>query len=426
MRHPTSRILLALVLLACILASPSQAVEGQVPEKAEGPGYETLLIPYAFYANELDVAFGGAFALLGYPERQAGFVGSAVVSTNGSWAFYVLGQDYRPTPWERLFFDPWISIGRFREMEVHRSGNPDFPDEVAATNDSDVDNFIEGEGGDAFVFVTLKYLLPIGHGRDDIIPRYVLDRGILVDGASGATDWSPFESGRFFIDVQPFYCRQSIDSKVLGEDVLKTNGLKVRLAHDNTDFPANPSRGSSKRIGIMWDNGWFDSTAPWTVLGGEFSKYVNLGPTKNLRQRVLAFNVWTANCLTWDDTTRHKGDVVLMRPPGFAGATLGGLMRMRGFVANRFSDRAAIFYTAECRVIPDWNPLADLPYIRTLDVDWIRAVVFGEIGRVAPSWNLSELHKDMKWASASDSALWPSAWSSASTARSPTRPSASE
>jgi hypothetical protein len=32
-----------------------------------------------------------------------------------------------------------------------------------------------------------------------------------------------------------------------------------------------------------------------------------------------------------------------------------------------------------------------------LGVDWIQLVPFAELGRVAPSWDLGELHSSMKW-----------------------------
>jgi hypothetical protein len=30
-------------------------------------------------------------------------------------------------------------------------------------------------------------------------------------------------------------------------------------------------------------------------------------------------------------------------------------------------------------------------------VEWIQLVAFGEVGRVAPRYDLGELHEDMKW-----------------------------
>ena len=46
----------------------------------------------------------------------------------------------------------------------------------------------------------------------------------------------------------------------------------------------------------------------------------------------------------------------------------------------------------------EWNPFEDWPGLQKyLGVQWLQFVFFGELGRVAPSWNLSELHSDMKW-----------------------------
>ena len=61
--------------------------------------------------------------------------------------------------------------------------------------------------------------------------------------------------------------------------------------------------------------GWFDSSAPWTVLDAEFSKYVSLGETEKFRQRVLALDVWTADALTWDSSHTEGGNKVFNRSP---------------------------------------------------------------------------------------------------------------
>jgi hypothetical protein len=70
---------------------------------------------------------------------------------------------------------------------------------------------------------------------------------------------------------------------------------------------------------------------------------------------------------------------------------------MRAFPPNRFSDKAAICYTAEYRFIPDWNPARSISWLDWLRIKWIQGVGFAEVGRVAPSWRLDELHRDMKW-----------------------------
>ena len=73
---------------------------------------------------------------------------------------------------DRLFMDPVVSVGYFRDAEAFIDGNPDFPGERAGSNDSDPDNFLRGDGWDNFFRLRFKYLLPIGNGRDQIIATY--------------------------------------------------------------------------------------------------------------------------------------------------------------------------------------------------------------------------------------------------------------
>ncbi len=174
-----------------------------------------------------------------------------------------------------------------------------------------------------------------------------------------------------------------------GEFNSKTNGLRLGLRYDNRDYAQNPTRGNETSISVSRDFGSFDSSGNWTAIEGEFSQYFPIGATKNFREIVLALNFWTAYSPPWADD--HG------QPPLFAGASLGGLDRMRGFPEARFYDKAAIYYTAELRMIPEWNPLGPDSFMKRLEVDWIMFVPFIEIGRVSERWSLSELHSDMKW-----------------------------
>lgn len=70
---------------------------------------------------------------------------------------------------------------------------------------------------------------------------------------------------------------------------------------------------------------------------------------------------------------------------------------MRGFPTQRFSDQSAIYYSAELRLMPDWNPFDAWPEIQKLvGVDWLQIVPFIEVGRVAPSYDLANLHSSMQ------------------------------
>src|SRR5262249_25026221 len=77
--------------------------------------------------------------------------------------------------------------------------------------------------------------------------------------------------------------------------------------------------------------------------------------------------------------------------------------------SQRFSDRAAIYYAAELRVIPEWNPFDAWPsFQRYADVEWLQFAPFVELGRVAPEWNLDTLHSSMKWSAGLGIRAWPS------------------
>ena len=216
---------------------------------------------------------------------------------------------------------------------------------------------------------------------------------------------NPLESGRSFVDLRPFYRSQEIDGDDLSTTI-STNGVDLGLTWDNRDFPPNPARGQSVTLGVSRDFGLFDSSDSWTVLQGEVDQYFQLDHLPRIRQTVLALNAWTANTPSWDE--RADGTVD-NRPPAYAGATLGGLWRMRAYPSQRFNDRAAIYYAAELRVIPEWNPFDAWPAFQDYaDVEWLQFVPFVELGRVAPEWDLGTLHSSMKWSAGLGIRAWAS------------------
>jgi outer membrane protein assembly factor BamA len=185
---------------------------------------------------------------------------------------------------------------------------------------------------------------------------------------------------------------------------VKTNGLDSSLFLDNRDFASNPSKGFGLRGKVSRDFGWFNSSDSWTNLEGELDVYFPFKMGSWLRQGVLALNHWTSYSPTWDE----KSDgTISNRPPAYTGSTLGGLWRMRGFPTQRFNDKAATYYAAELRLIPEWNPFNNWPRVQKyVGIKWLQFVPFLEIGRVAPEWSFSRLHSDMKW----DAGLGIRAW----------------
>lgn len=356
---------------------------------------KTLNLPFPFYSEHFGASVGYIRGTIGYPQPQSLALISLMAGSKGSIMGFGLLQDYHPfNNVNRLFLDSVVSVGYFENNDAYINGNPNFPNERAGSNDSSKNNYISGDGIDSFFRFKFKYLLPIGHGREVINPKYKLKDGLLVDGTSGSAYFNPFKSGRTFIQAQPFYRSQNIDVDNI-VSALNTNGINFSLFWDNRDFPSNPSKGNGLHLKFSRDFGWFDSDSSWTSIDVEYDHYIDLGKTKKFRQRTLALDVWASYSPTWN--TDNNGDIK-NRPPSFTGATLGGLLRMRAYPSQRFNDKAAIYYSAELRLTPEWNPFDKWQWLQKhVGVKWIQFSPFIEVGRVAPSWDLSELHEDMKY-----------------------------
>ena len=354
----------------------------------------TLSLPFAFYNENFGFAAGYVHGVVGYPQKQASLLATVMAGSKGSVMGFLVGRDIQMPRVERLFLDPVVQVGYFKDAESYIDGNPHFPDERAGSNDSDEDNFVEGDGWDNFFRMKFKYLLPIGRGRDQIISTYKVDRGFLKSGADGGTSVNPLVSGKSYLELRPFYRSQQLDGDDVDETI-KTNGLDFSVFWDNRDFYANPSKGFGLRGKVSRDFDWFDSSNSWTNLEGELDLYIPLKLSNRFRKAVVALDYWTSYSPTWD--AQPNGEIK-NRPPAYTGSTLGGIWRMRGYPSQRFNDKAAVYYSAELRIIPRWNPFNGWPRIQKyVGIQWIQFVPFVEVGRVASEWNFNRLHSDMKW-----------------------------
>lgn len=132
--------------------------------------------------------------------------------------------------------------------------------------------------------------------------------------------------------------------------------------------------------------------------------YFPLGVSDRFRQKVIALNFWTSYSPTWEEQANGE---IKNRPPAYTGSTLGGLWKMRGYPSQRFSDKAGIYYAAELRLIPRWNPFERWSWIQKyVGIQWLQFVPFVEVGRVSPEWNINELHSDMKWGAGLGMRAW--------------------
>lgn len=394
----TARYFLAIFLLLLLTNNAALAINDVVLQGREDAERKPHLriIPFAFYNDSTDLAASVAVVAAGYYQPQLAIVGNAFTSANGSSSGFLLAKDLQLH--NRLFLDTKLAASDFGEIDSYQNGNPDFPNERAGSNDSHKDNFINTGGTDNFYRLNFRYVLPTGDGAKGPIHKYVVDRqGLLVPGyESGGREWNPFTSGRMIAESEFFYRKQSLDNLSARFDP-ETLGVTFAFEYDNTDFYNNPANGSRQRITISRDWGSLDDTAPWTSVDFKASKYFNFSGTKDVLQRVLALNMWWIDSPTWDSSSTINGSEVFHRPPLFAGATLGGIDRLKGYSSNRFHDRSAVFYAVEYRQMHKHNPFKSIPYINKLNLPWWQWVAFAEVGRVHNERDLSELHDDMKW-----------------------------
>lgn len=356
-------------------------------------------VPYGFFSDSFGLGLGIGAGYSGWPAEESTVLGAATIGTRGSYNV-AAGVSDLPVPGiRRLYVEPLAIFGKYQNQFLYfGQDNPGFENERAGSNESDPDNYVEATQWDNRVELAIRYLLPLGHGADPgrIVNRYVVREGLLESGASGGETWNPLASGRTTLTLTPQWREQTAENDD-GSLPASTMNLEAELEYNNFDFPFNPSRGSLQRLSYKRD---FDDDAllgEWELWTAELAKVFDLGRNGAFRQQVLAFNAWTAYVPTWEAENVDGRERVTRRPPLYDGAVLGGLNRMRAYEDDRFQDKAAIYYSAEYRVIPEWQPLRNIDALKIADISYWQWVLFVEAGRVAPSWNLSALHEDMKF-----------------------------
>lgn len=377
-------------------AAPAQEIllhEGQTNAL---PG--TITVPFAFYSGTLGPSVGLNIGNRGFFQPQASAFATVVASAEGSVYGFLAVRDLEVPRTERLFINSQMNLGRFGNIDIYRDGNPKFPHERAGSNDSEPDDFITGSGTDVKFWALFGYVLPIGSGEGDPKSRLLLREGLVVKGARDTSVWNPLANGYTLVGIKPFYRRQVADTDEAGEQESATSGAEFILRYENTDFHENPSRGSYQQLRLTRDWGGLGSSAPWETVDFAATKFIPLASGASSRLRTLALSMWWIDTPSWDETDPGDGAATPHQPPAYAGATLGGLDRMRGYPEGRFNDRSAAYYAAEYRHIPHWNPFRGFTWLerRNARVQWIQYVVGLELGRVGEDFDLVELHRDMK------------------------------
>lgn len=370
---------------------------------------EWIFLPYAFSSDSTGFAAGISAMKEGLFQPQTEFIATVftgvpqdvIINSQKDEATFSGGfisfSDFKLPYTDRLFFSFMGLKSYFPETHYYINGS-----HTSNKNDAYITS-----GDSNFFTTTFRYTLPIGEGFENPDVFYTMQNGFCV-GRDGCGNGIPFLTGRTSIGLKTFFQTDNTDNTDIWEDSIwwktgtevptwNTNGLRLFLTHDNTDFHINPSRGYQFQVQYSKDFGKGDSLQSWDFLEFKYNHYFNLDTFSFTQQNVLALSMWTGYSFSWDTNNELSPGFDAHRPPMWEGARLGGFNRMRGYDMNRFSDKAAFYAAAEYRAIIDYNPLKNNSFMPdSFKVEWLQLVAFAEAGRVHDQYNL-ELLNDMKY-----------------------------
>lgn len=337
---------------------------------------DSAFVPYLFSTDSLGVTAGGAGIIKGVGQPQASLFGTAMISSKGSYLGYVSFNNYQVAT-------QWLLGG-----EIYQSQFNDYTYYLGqqAGNGSSLEDTTLANGEDSRYRLSFRYILPWGEAEQKGVKAAVSPTRTL-------TGRTPFSSGVSSIDIQPYFESRDLDFIHAGFTSEKTTALEVKFEWDNRDDSRNPSAGSRTRFDVTYaPEAWNESS--WGTWEIENTHYWDLGSVGEIfDKQVVAFGVYTADTPTWE----HCSEEQCQRPPDVSQVKLGGLYRLRSYDSGRYHGRSAMHYTAEYRVMPQWQPLGEWPIFKYYNVPWWQWVAFVDVGRVADDYNLKTLHTDMKW-----------------------------
>jgi len=387
---------LNLLLLLFIVASIDAAIITQDINDNNKTKF-MMALPYAGSTESTGVVLGVVGIWSGYVQKQMNIIATAYYGTPtkientfeevSAYGGAIAVNNYKPF-WSKRTFLSFLGLySYYPNQSLYINGSNDSPHTPIKT-----------KGYNNWFFLNYNYVLPMGEYLDKTVITYSLDRGLPV-GRDDVGGGLPFVTGASTIELSPFYNKWTAD-KFSNEPQWASNGLRLKLVHDNTDYVRSPSRGYNFNIQYSQDFGVFNSTQSWNAVEASYSQYIELPKASWMRQNTIALNIWSAYSPSWELDTYldSEHDINANRPPVWEGARLGGMYRMRAYASNRFSDKSAIYYGAEYRFIPDFNPLNKKENTwMPIGIDWFQAVFFVEAGRVAPQYTWESLYTDMKY-----------------------------
>jgi len=387
---------IALMPLSAQAKSRTMVKRQSIRDENPKMGKEWLVLPYVFSTDDLGTVFGVGGGAKGYFQDQLILGGTVFGGPDDTYGGVLGAWDFRLPRTERFFLTTVGSYGHYQKQRAYTALSYDPDEPRRGSNDSDEDDFVVTPGENNWADFRLEYVVPIGAARKQAMMTYHLTGGMLQGDGTGGDTWNPLKAGVTTLMVRQFNQLQSFETE-FGIFERPIHPMEFGIGYDNTDYPNNPSEGSSQFLSVTRDFGWGDALFPWTFWEVEASKYFSLGESGLAKQRVIALNAWTGDSPSWNESVNAQGNIVITdRPPQYEGATLGGFYRMRAYPSNRFNDRSVIYTTAEYRYTPRWNPIGEVSWLRWLKMDWWQFVGFVEGGRVANEYSFSELFSDWK------------------------------
>jgi outer membrane protein assembly factor BamA len=355
---------LALFLISPYVFSESDIWPNSLPE--------TAAVPFMYSSESLGTTIGVAGVMKGVGQPQATLFAAGMYSSKGSYLTY-LSSDNNQVGHSWLFGANAYNAS-FKDMDYYIG--------TAGSNNSHQSDEVFTDSTEAQYHLTANYILPIGNAKDiGAQAAYTPNRKVK----SG----NPFDSGVSSIELSPFYYSRTL-SDVSDWDEPESNwGMKVNFDWDNRNSVRNTTNGSRTELDFTYSPET-SSQEEWWTWEFQQSAFFDLGGIGNvIKKQVLAFDFYLADTPSWEEGAHQ--------PPEYAGIKLGGLYRLRSYGGGRFHGRSAVHYSAEYRVMPDWQPLEDWPIFNLYDVPWWQWVAFVDTGRVADEFSLSTLHDDLRW-----------------------------
>jgi hypothetical protein len=391
-------MLSTLFLAPTLSARPSTSVKSTLSraENADKGTKNKLILPYAFSTESMGFTAGVGGGTKGYGQDQLLLGATAFYSVDKAKGLFLGMWDYQPSFANRFFLSAQGMVSHYPTQRAYTRLAFEPNTTRRGSNDSDMDDYGEDSGYSNWTDIKLEYVLPIGSAKNDPMLHNEVKGGLLQSAPMGGENWDPFEAGVTILLLKQYNRFRSFELDA-GDIDATAHPVQAGIAYYNTDFPGNPSTGSSQYFAVTHDFGWLESPDDWTFIEFEASKYFSLGESDWAKQRIIALNMWTGDNSSWTEETNADGTIsVSHRTPFYEGSTLGGFYRMRAYPTDRFNDKSVLYTTAEYRYTLDWNPLGNISWLKFLKSDWLQLVAFAEGGRVANDYN-SDLLKDWKF-----------------------------